>query len=369
MVVAAAPSPYWFVTRGTGAVALVLLTISVALGVANVRRMELAGMRFVLDALHRNVALLTVAFVLLHIITTLLDGFAPIVLIDVVVPFRSAYRPLWLGLGAVAFDLMAAVVLTSLVRHRFGHRAWRATHWLVYAGWPLALVHSYGTGTDPKAHWMLLLSGACVALVLVAVVARVITGWPAHRPARLSALAAAAMLPLGLAAWLPSGPLAAGWSRRAGTPPALLAKAHAATTPAGRATAGSPATGRTARGLSLTARFRGRVRQQQLGPGAAVLDVALVVADPRLHDVHIRIEGSALPGGGVDMSDSQVSAGPASDPKRYLGRVTGLAGATIEATASDSTGAAVVIVAELQAQGRDGSAAGILTVRGGDATP
>ena len=105
MVVAAAPSSYWFITRATGAMALVLLTGSVALGIASVRRMELANLRFVVDALHRSVSLLAVVFVLLHVVTTLLDGFAPIGVLDVVIPFRSAYRPVWLGLGTVALDL------------------------------------------------------------------------------------------------------------------------------------------------------------------------------------------------------------------------------------------------------------------------
>src|SRR5579872_4365664 len=120
------PTAYWYLTRGTGTVALILLTLSVALGVANVRRLRTARMpRFVLDGVHRTASLLAMVFLLLHILTSLLDGYAPIRVVDVVVPFVSAYRPLWLGLGAVAFDLMAAIVITSLLRRRFGYRAWR----------------------------------------------------------------------------------------------------------------------------------------------------------------------------------------------------------------------------------------------------
>ena len=107
-------------------------------------------------------------FVALHVLTTLLDGFAPIGVLDVFIPFHSTYRPVWLGLGAVSFDLAAAVTVTSLLRDRFGYRAWRVTHWLAYLGWPLALLHSYGTGTDPKTHWMLVLTSLCVVVVLVA---------------------------------------------------------------------------------------------------------------------------------------------------------------------------------------------------------
>ena len=89
-----------------------------------------------------------VAFLVVHIATSILDGFAPIGLLDAVVPLHSAYRPIWLGLGAVAFDLMLAVTITSLVKRRIGYRTWRAVHWLAYLSWPVAVVHSFGTGSD-----------------------------------------------------------------------------------------------------------------------------------------------------------------------------------------------------------------------------
>ena len=221
------PSPFWFITRGTGAISLVLLTLTVALGIGNVRRTRIGGTpRFVLDSVHRSASLLAVSFVVVHVLTTLLDGFAPITLLDVVVPFGSAYRPLWLGLGAVAFDLLIAIVITSLLRRRLGYRAWRATHWLAYASWPVALVHGLGTGSDTRTHWMLVLSAGCVAVMLAAVLWRVSAGWPQHLGARLSAAGAAALVPLGLLAWLPSGPLAAGWAKQAGTPVSLLPNAR-----------------------------------------------------------------------------------------------------------------------------------------------
>ena len=231
-------------------------------------------------------------------------------------------------------------------------RGWRATHWLVYISWPLALVHSYGTGTDPKAHWMLVLTGMCVIAVLAAVIARVSAGWPTHLPMRLSALGAAALFPLALVAWLLPGPLASGWAERAGTPAALLASAHSRHNRVRSRPGISPPTLlRGTHPLTVSARFRGRVRQQQLGPGAAVVDISLVVGDPRLRYVHIRIEGQAIRGGGVVMSDSQVSAGPASNPDRYSGHVTALAGPTIQASAADATGATVAIAAELRVPG------------------
>ena len=103
----------------------------------------------------------------------MLDRFAPISLLDAVIPFVSPYRPLWLGLGTLSFDLLVALVITSLLRRRLGYRAWRAIHWLAYASWPVAVLHGLGTGSDSKAWWMLALTAACVAAVLVAVLARI----------------------------------------------------------------------------------------------------------------------------------------------------------------------------------------------------
>ena len=199
MIVAATagPTAYWYLTRGTGIVALVLLTLSVALGVANVRRLRTERLpRFVLDSVHRSSSLLAVAFTGLHIVTSLLDGFAPIRLIDVIVPFTGTYRPLWVGFGAVAFDLLIAVTITSLLRQRLGYRAWRLTHWAAYVSWPVALLHGLGTGSDTKLGWALAITGGCVIVMLVAVVARATAGWPEHRGVRLSAIAAAALVPL-----------------------------------------------------------------------------------------------------------------------------------------------------------------------------
>lgn len=355
LAVAASPSPYWFVTRGTGAVALVLLTISVALGILIVRRTRFEGVpRFVFDALHRTASLLAVAFLVVHILTTILDGFVPVSVLDAFIPFHSAYRPIWLGLGAIGFDLILAVTITSLVRARLGYRAWRATHWLAYASWPVALVHGYGTGTDARTHWLLVLTGACVVIMLAAVLARVRSGWPEHLPARVSALGAAAVLPIGLLLWLPSGPLASGWARRAGTPASVLAAAHGSTVTV--AAHGGRSSSSSATPISVNAPFRGTVHQSQLGPGPTVVDISLRVSDPQLPHVHIRIQGDPVQGGGVQMTSSQVSAGPDSDPTRYNGRVTALTGPDVQATVSDSAGTNLTLLARLQL-GADGTTA------------
>jgi len=85
--------------------------------------------------------------------------------VTAVIPFASSYRTLWLGLGTVAFDLLLAILITSLLRGFFGHRTWRAVHWLAYASWPVAVVHGFGTGTDSWSTWLLVLNAVCILAV------------------------------------------------------------------------------------------------------------------------------------------------------------------------------------------------------------
>ena len=373
LLAAASPSPFWFLTRGTGVIALLLLTLTVALGIANVQRLQIGEMpRFVVESIHRNAALLAVSFVGVHIVTTLLDGFAPITLLDAVIPFTSAYRPFWLGLGAVAFDLLLAVIITSLLRRRLGYGAWRATHWLAYASWPVALVHGLGTGTDAKTHWLLLLTAGCVAVMLAAVVVRVSHGWPEHLATRVSALGAAALLPLGLLAWLPSGPLAPGWAKRSGTPPSVLAKAYAgvsvATTSGAASNAGSgagaQASSSTHGAHSFTTSASGTVRQAQLPDGMALVDISLNLRGQHLSHLQIRIRGRAIQGGGVEMTSSRVDLGPGSNLDQYSGRVTGLQGTNITASVSGA-GSAVNLLAQLQISPGPGTATGTVSASPG----
>jgi methionine sulfoxide reductase heme-binding subunit len=216
-------TPLWYTTRATGLVALVLLTLSMALGLlSSVRYQRPNWPRFVTIGLHRNVTLLALVFTGIHVATTLADSYAPIRIQDVVVPFISAYRPLWLGLGAIAFDLLLALTITSLLRTRMGFRSWRLVHFTSYLCWPIAVLHGLGTGTDTTVRWALGLTLACVALIAGLVAWRLVYGWPSHAAARLlGALALVLTLVVG-GAWLAAGPLRPDWALRSGTPPSLI---------------------------------------------------------------------------------------------------------------------------------------------------
>lgn len=186
----------WFATRGAGVVSLLLFTAVVILGILAVMRWQSpAWPRFLSVGLHRNLALLSIAFLLAHIVTAIVDPFTSLGLLAAAIPFASSYRPFGVGLGVIAVDLFLALVITSLLRDRIGQRAWRAVHWLAYASWPLAIVHGVEAGSDASTPWLIGLELGCVAAVLAAVGWR-LAGGRSNR-SRLAAIVAGSGLPAG----------------------------------------------------------------------------------------------------------------------------------------------------------------------------
>lgn len=163
----------WYLARGTGTVALVLFTVTLALGVGNRSGRSFAGLSpLVVGSVHRSASLLSLVFLAVHVVALFFDPYAQLRLIDLVVPFASAFRPVWVGLGAVALDLALALVVTSLLRHRIGLRAWGVLHWLAYLMWPAALAHSIGSGTDRARLWMIVVDVVCVLVVVASLLTR-----------------------------------------------------------------------------------------------------------------------------------------------------------------------------------------------------
>lgn len=156
----------WYLMRGSGLVTLALLSGAIAIGVLGTQRWQSAlWPRFVTGDLHRNVSLLAVCFLGVHIVTALVDGWVHLRWVDAVVPFVSPYKPLWVGLGALAVDLLVAVVITSLLRRHIGYRTWRAVHWGTWLAWPIAVIHSIGVGSDTRSGFGLYVVLGCIGLV------------------------------------------------------------------------------------------------------------------------------------------------------------------------------------------------------------
>ena len=167
----------WFATRGAGIVSLILFSVVACLGLLSVARTQSAWWpRFLTVELHRTLALMSVAFVAIHIVTAVLDPFTHLGIAAALVPLASIYRPLPVAFGVVSIYLVGAVVVTSLLRDRIGHRLWRAVHWTSYLSWPLAVEHTLTAGSDAFAPWMLAITVACVVSVAAALLIRLTAG-------------------------------------------------------------------------------------------------------------------------------------------------------------------------------------------------
>ena len=187
MTTATLDSALWALGRGAGVVALALFTLSIVLGIVarSGRRVPLLG-RFGVSDLHRTAALTGSGLVVAHVGGLLIDPYAQLRVVDLAFPFLASYRPVWLGLGTLALDLLGVITVVSLLRHRVGPRTFRLVHWATYALWPTALLHALGSGTDAGAAWFRAFAVACVGLVVTAVGWRLAPsyagrGWVRHR--------------------------------------------------------------------------------------------------------------------------------------------------------------------------------------------
>ncbi len=156
----------WYATRASGIMALILLTLTMVLGLTTATRARARNWPgFAQQEMHRRISMIAVVFLGIHVVTSVLDTYVNIGWVAIVIPFTSAYGRFWVGVGALALDLMIAVFVTSLLRARMRPGTWRALHWLAYLSWPIALAHTFGMGTDSREGWVIILGVACVVSV------------------------------------------------------------------------------------------------------------------------------------------------------------------------------------------------------------
>jgi sulfoxide reductase heme-binding subunit YedZ len=164
---------FWYVTRASGIIALVLLTVTMVLGLTTTARSRSRNWPgFAHQELHRRLSMISMIFLAIHVLTSILDTYVHIGWASLLVPFTSSYSTFWVGMGTVAVDLMVAVFVSSLLRARMKPGTWRGLHWLAYGCWPVALAHTFGLGTDAGEPWVIALGASCVLAVGVAGLSR-----------------------------------------------------------------------------------------------------------------------------------------------------------------------------------------------------
>lgn len=173
---------FWFASRAFGIVAMVLLGISVAVGLAmSGRLMRRPGSTAKLRHFHESATLVTLGLIVTHGGLLLFDSYLRPGLVGITVPFALAYRPLYTGLGIVAGWLAAILGLSFYTRRRIGTRTWRRMHRFTIVAYVLALVHAIGAGTDIRSPWMITMLTGLTAPIAFAFSYRML---PANRQIR-----------------------------------------------------------------------------------------------------------------------------------------------------------------------------------------
>ena len=197
-------SPYlWYATRATGYVSMVLFTAVVVLG--SLVALRVGGTfvgRFELNELHRSLSMVAMAFLAIHVATTVADSYVSTGVISAVVPLTSAYRRLGVSFGAIAVDLLLAVWVSSLLKVRIKNHVWRFIHWFSWIGVSASVLHAVQTGTDAGHGVGFDLAIACAVLMAIAGGLRL-----ALRPARAAGRTALSPLKSAAAPSVPNRPV------------------------------------------------------------------------------------------------------------------------------------------------------------------
>jgi len=156
---------WWLASRAAGIVAMLLVSLSVGLGLANAARLVPPRARRALVAVHEQMALAALGTIAAHAVLLLPDHWLHPGLAGIAVPFAGAYRPFAVALGIVAGYLAALLGLSFYARRRIGPRLWRRLHVGTLAVYAMALAHTFTAGTDARTTWLLGLLGATVAPV------------------------------------------------------------------------------------------------------------------------------------------------------------------------------------------------------------
>jgi len=259
----------WDVARVGGFVAYGLVLCSVVLGlVLSLRWRSTRYPRFVTNEMHRFVTLLALVFMLVHGVAIAVDPFIAMAPSELLVPFLSHYRPLWVAFGILAAYLAVAVYLSERIRGRIGYAAWRRLHYLAFVVYLLATLHGLGAGSDTRTPWAIAIYAGGLVIVggLLAVRIRPVQPRSSRRPWVAIPLTALVIV---VVAWTIQGPLTGHWSLAAGgsanaaTALTSGAAGPATTVPAatGPAAAGQAAASVTPIRLPFQARLAGTVEQ------------------------------------------------------------------------------------------------------------
>jgi hypothetical protein len=177
----------WDIARAGGLTAYALLTLAAIAGLAlSLRLQSPRWPRLINNELHNFLTLLAAIFTGMHVLAVWLDPFTHFGLNEVLIPFASHYRPVWVALGIVALYLGIAIGISTLLRPRIGYVLWRRLHVLTLVLWGFVTVHGLTAGSDASTWWARAIYLVSIAVVGYLLVMRFFgtTDKPAEKPVR-----------------------------------------------------------------------------------------------------------------------------------------------------------------------------------------
>ncbi len=351
-------SPLWYVSRSAGYIGLILLGLIGVLGIITAGNLKIAhGTKFLTPDLHRSLSLLAMVVLAIHVGAAVADKYSFIGIKDVFVPFFSAYRPIWVGIGAIAVDLGLAVMITSLVRVRMGYRSWKLVHWASYPIFALSIVHGLGSGTDTSLWFSKFIYLAVGGVILLAIISRLVARQDLVIGKKAALLGTSLAVPLVIIAWTVSGPLGVNWPKRAqaGLKQSVLTSASIANS--GTKASTGPAS-KPVHLLQLTpsytSNWSGGIDQSAPNSqGEIALRLMGRLASSPGYLLSVVLIGVPLEGG-VSMTSSLVEIASTSGTVVYRGSVTSLNGTTLVSQVSNASGQSLTFSASLNL-GNNGS--------------
>ncbi len=317
----------WYITRATGIVSLMLMGIIILLGLATATKLTPKGFgKLVGPDLHRRLSITTLAFLGVHIASAILDPFVVVGFTSSVVPFVAKYRPLWVGLGTVSFDLLIVVIATSVIRHKFNHGIWKKIHYLSWAIISLALFHALGTGSDTQVKVVEIVYVALIFALGIAGTFRSLREYGFSFAQKITAGAGLFAVPLLLLVWATQGPLRVGWAKAANSfsffPNIKLASTGSSVSTSTTVTA--PTGSFT---LPVSGTVTGSLIESQTSSGLAIFTMRGSVAGTP-DKVAVQLNGSVQEGSLV-LESSSAFLGTSTVPNLYTGTVSQASGATL----------------------------------------
>jgi len=167
----------WILARATGLSSYAALCISILSGLAlRTSVLDFLATNRAIRALHDWTTWLWMPLGFVHVATLVLDKTARIAPLDVVVPFRTPYGELAIGLGTVSFDVFLIITITSWLRRRMNDRLWRWIHRTSYVAFGALFLHAYMAGTDFDSPLISALSWSVALGIGVLAVSRITLG-------------------------------------------------------------------------------------------------------------------------------------------------------------------------------------------------